>query len=60
MSHPKEHDLSHRQEREAKKDEQASSTPGKNLSSLHPAWYVVVGVVLIGTALLIWTMAVPR
>jgi len=55
MDHQPEHDLSHRQEREHKKEEHKHSTPGMRLSSLHPAWYVVVGVILIGVALLIWT-----
>ena len=27
---------------------------GKHLSSLHPAWYVVVGVILIGISMLVW------
>ena len=50
------HDLSHRQEREHKKEEHKHPTPGRRLSSLHPAWYVVVGVILIGTAMFIWIL----
>jgi hypothetical protein len=51
-----EHDLSHRQEREHKKEEHSHSEPPKHqLSSVHPAWYVVVGVIFIGIAVLLWT-----
>lgn len=55
MDHRDEHDLSHRQEREHKKEEYKHSTPRQYLSSLHPAWYVVAGVILIGAAVLLWT-----
>jgi hypothetical protein len=57
MDHKHGHEESHRQEREHKKADHAHP-PGKRLSSLHPAWYVVVGVVLCGTALLIWMLLV--
>ena len=50
------HDLSHRQEREHKKEEHKHPESGRRLSSLHPAWYVVVGVILIGTAMFIWIL----
>jgi len=56
MDHQVENELSHRQEREHKKEEYKHSTLGKHLSSLHPAWYVVVGVILIGAAMLIWIL----
>jgi hypothetical protein len=56
MDHKPEHDLSHRQEREHKKEEYKHSEPGKRLTSLHPAWYVVVGVILIGIAMFIWIL----
>jgi type II secretory pathway component PulF len=49
-----EHDLSHRQEREHKKEEHKHPELGKRLSSLHPAWYVVVGVIFIGIAMAIF------
>lgn len=55
MDHRNENELSHRQEREQKKDEHKHSTPGKSLSSLHPAWYVVVAVIFCGAAVLMWT-----
>ncbi len=50
------HDLSHRQEREHKKEGHKHPERGRRLSSLHPAWYVVVGVILIGTAMFIWIL----
>jgi len=50
-----EHDLSHRQQREHKKEEHKHPEPGRRLNSLHPAWYVVVAVISIGAAVLIWT-----
>ena len=58
MEHQHGHDPSHRQEREHKKAEHTPREPGKRLSSVHPAWYVVVGVVLCGTALAIWMLLV--
>ena len=55
-----EHDLSHRQEREHQKVQHAhsDSEPRRHLSSLHPAWYVVVAVIFIGAAVLIWTILI--
>lgn len=50
-----ERDLSHRQEREQKKEEHARPTPGKYLSSKHLGWGMVVGIILIGLAVLVWT-----
>ena len=55
MDHQAEHDLSHRQEREHKKEEHKYPERGMYLSSLHPAWYVVVAVITCGLAVLIWT-----
>ncbi len=54
MDHQPEHDLSHRQKREQKKEKHEHPQSGSRLRSLHPAWYVVVGVILIGIAMLIW------
>lgn len=56
MTESREQDLSHRQEREQKKAAHKMSTPGENLSSRHPAWYVVIAVVFVGLAVLIWTL----
>ena len=58
MDHQAERDLSHRQEREHIKEERKHSTPGRLLSSVHPAWYVVVAVIACGVAVLIWTFIV--
>ena len=58
MDHQAESDLSHRQQREHKKEEHELPEQGRRLGSLHPAWYVVVGVIAIGTAVLIWTILV--
>jgi hypothetical protein len=55
MDQQPEHDLSHRQERKQKKEEHKHPKPGRRLSSIHPAWYVVVAVISIGAAVLIWT-----
>lgn len=57
MDHQHGHEESHRQEREHKKAEHPYHQ-GKRLTSLHPAWYAVVGVVLCGAALLIWMLLV--
>jgi hypothetical protein len=56
MDHQAERDLSHRQEREHKKEGHKHPESGRRLSSLHPAWYVVVGVILIGIAMFIWIL----
>ena len=58
MDHKPEHELSHRQEREQNKEQHSHSEPRPSLSSVHPAWYVVVGVIVIGIAVLIWTFIV--
>jgi len=57
MSH--EGDLSHRQEREQKKEEHAHSTRGTYLSSMHLTWAMMVGVILTGAAVMIWTFLLP-
>jgi hypothetical protein len=53
MSHERE--LSHRQEREQKKEEHTHPTRGKYLSSMHLTWAMVVGVILTGAAVMVWT-----
>ena len=55
MSHEHERDLSHRQEREQKKEEYTHSTRGKYFSSRHLTWAMVVGVILMGAAVMVWT-----
>ena len=59
MNQQPEQDLSHRQEREHEKEEHRHSTkPKTTLTSIHPAWYVVVAVIACGVAMLIWTFIV--
>ncbi len=58
MDHQAENDLSHRQEREHKKEERKHPEKGMYLSSVHPAWYVIVAVIACGVAVLIWTFIV--
>ena len=53
------HKLSHRQEREQKKEQQAHPTRGPYLSSKHLSWAVVVGAIVTGAAVLIWTFLLP-
>ncbi len=53
MNH--ERDLSHRQEREQKKEEHAHPTRGRYLSSMHLTWAIVMGVFLTAAAAMIWT-----
>ena len=57
MSH--EGDLSHRQVREKKKDEHSHPMRGKYLSSRHLSAAMVVGVIVTGAAVLIWTFILP-
>ena len=59
MSHEHERDLSHRQEREQKKEEHTHSTQGKYFSSRHLTWAMVVGVILMGAAVMVWTFLLP-
>ena len=57
MSHVR--DLSHRQEREQKKEEHTHPTRGKYLSSKHLTWAMMVGVILTGVAVMVWTFLLP-
>ena len=54
-----ERDTSHRQEREQKKAERSHPTRGPYLGSKHLSWVMVVGVILMGVALLVWTFLLP-
>jgi hypothetical protein len=58
MDHQTENDLSHRQEREHKKEEHKHPEPGMYLRSVHPAWFVIVAVIACSIAVLIWTFIV--
>lgn len=53
------HGPSHRQEREQEKEEQTSRTQGKYLSSKHLTWTVVLGAILVGAAVMVWTFLLP-
>jgi hypothetical protein len=57
MNH--ERDLSHRQEREQKNEEHAHPTRGRYLSSKHLTLALVVGMILTGAAVMIWTFLLP-
>ena len=57
MNH--EHELSHRQEREQKKEEHKGSTPAPYLAGKHVTWGLVIGIIVIGAALLVWTFILP-
>ena len=59
MSHEHEDDLSHRQEREQKKEEHTHSTRGKYFASKHLTLAMVLGVSLMGTAVIVWTFLLP-
>ena len=54
-----EHDQSHRQERVHDKEEHTLPTRGTYLSSRHLTWAVVLGVILIGAAVMVWTFVRP-
>ena len=63
MTHQEEHHEHHRKEREEKKAERKEyeHEEERRPGSLHPAWYVVVGVLLAGIAILTWTFVIyPR
>ena len=56
MDHKEQHHEHHLKEREREKKswkEHLREMTGKR-HGIHPAWYIVVGVVLIGTAVLVW------
>lgn len=57
MDHHEQHHQKHEKEREHKKHEQKlhEQAASRKLRSLHPAWFVVIGVVVILAAVLVWT-----
>jgi formylglycine-generating enzyme required for sulfatase activity len=58
MSHKGEEELSRRQERDLKREDHRTPTsPNVALSSMHPGWYVVVAVIVVGFAVAIWLVA---
>ena len=58
MDHKDQHRQHHQKEREEKKKEQKEYERAREKGALpfHPAWLVVVGIVLTGLAILVWTL----
>jgi hypothetical protein len=60
MDHKQKHHEHHQKEREQEQKqwkEHNRQLAGKR-HTIHPAWYVVVGVVLVGAAVLVWTFVI--
>jgi type VI protein secretion system component VasF len=57
MDHQQEHQKHHQEERAHKKDErkQHEHAQERQVRSIHPAWFVVLGVALVISALMLWT-----
>ena len=57
MDHQEQHHQHHRKEREHEKAEKKEHEheQEKKLLPIHPAWFVGIGIVLVVTAILIWT-----
>jgi hypothetical protein len=58
MDHKEQHHQKHEMEREHEKKEHRKHErqEEKSLLPFHPAWLFVLGVVLVGVALLVWTV----
>jgi hypothetical protein len=61
MTHQEEHHEHHRKERAEKKEERKlhEHEAERRLGSIHPAWYLALGLVLTIVATLIWTLMYP-
>ncbi len=60
MDHKQQHHEHHQKEREHEQREWKEHNrefSGKR-HGIHPAWYVVVGVLLVGAAVLVWTFII--
>lgn len=57
MDHKEQHHLKHQKEREHKKahEKQHEHEEEKQLRVIHPAWFVGLGIVLIGLVVYVWT-----
>jgi len=57
MDHHQQHHQHHEKEREHKKklEKEHEHQQEQELRSIHPAWFVAVGVVLIAAVILVWT-----
>ncbi len=53
------HGQSHRQDREQKRDEHSHPTQGKYFTSRHLTWGLMLGVILMGVAVMVWTFFIP-
>jgi hypothetical protein len=57
MDHKEQHHEHHRKEREEKKKHQKEHEHQMEKRTYpHPLWFFVLGVILVGVAILIWTM----
>jgi hypothetical protein len=61
MDHQEQHHEHHRKEREEQKKERKEHEhqEEKNGLPIHPAWFLVAGIVAVIAALLIWTFVWP-
>jgi hypothetical protein len=59
MDHKDQHHEQHRKEREEHKKEQKQyeGYEEKQIRTIHPAWFVAIGIVLIAAVVLVWTFA---
>jgi type VI protein secretion system component VasF len=59
MDHHEQHHLHHQKEREHEKKEHKAHEheQEKMLRTIHPAWFVAMGIVLILLIVLVWTFA---
>lgn len=58
MDHKEQHHLKHEKEREHKKAlaKQHEHQEEKELRTIHPLWFMVLGIVLIGGVIYVWTI----
>jgi fatty acid desaturase len=60
MDHHEQHHVHHRQEREHEKKlhkaHEQELEKKTRFTSIHPAWFLAMGVVLIGLVVLVWTL----
>jgi hypothetical protein len=59
MDHHEQHHQHHEKDREwhKKQEKERDQRSEKGDRSIHPAWFIAIGVVLIGLVLLVWTLA---
>jgi hypothetical protein len=58
MDHKEQHHEHHRKEREQYIHRRKARAAEKKARWIHPAWYVILGVIVALIALLVWTFAV--